>query len=379
MTKRVAIVACDNYRADTVNSAIAQLLTLLPGWEAPFASSNQVLLKPNLLMRRLPEEATTTHPEVVRQMAIRMQTMGKSCLLADSPGGPFSETLLSRVYEGCGMTKLAREGLLRLNSNVKHCEIEVANGLILKRMTIAAFAASGMPMLNICKLKTHMMMTFTGAVKNIFGIVPGALKAEYHFRMPGEDDFADALIDICLAGQPKFNVMDAIVAMEGAGPSSGNPRETKLLLASLDPFALDLVATHLIGLAPAAVPTVRRSIARGLSPDNVDEVELVGLKLDQACINDFAIPITKGPSFLGGRAKRIADAAIRPLPVFNFKICTGCGICARHCPAKVIEMRQGRPHLKLAGCIRCFCCHELCPSKAVDIKRKPLMRLLSKL
>ena len=379
MTQRVAIVACANYQAEAVNPAITELLGLVPGWDAPFASSSQVLLKPNLLMRRLPEEATTTHPEVVRQMAIIMQAMGKSCILADSPGGSFSETALRRVYEGCGLTSLAKEGLLVLNTDVGHREIEFDSGLILKRMTIAAFAAQGIPLLNICKLKTHMMMTFTGAVKNLFGIVPGTLKAEYHFRMPEEDDFADALIDICLAGKPQFSVMDAIVAMEGAGPSSGDPRETRLILASADPFALDLVATHLIGLAPGAVPTVRRSIARGLAPKSVEEIEIVGLGLEQAFIKDFVIPKTKGPSFLGGRAKRIADAAIRPLPVFDFTTCTGCGVCARHCPAKVIEMRHNRPHLKLSGCIRCFCCHELCPSKAVVIKRKPLMRLLSKL
>ena len=69
------------------------------------------------------------------------------------------------------------------------------------------------------------MATFTGGVKNLFGIIPGVSKAEYHFKMPEIKDFTDALVDICEYAKPTLTIMDGIIGMEGEGPSAGIPRK----------------------------------------------------------------------------------------------------------------------------------------------------------
>ena len=96
--------------------------------------------------------------------------------------------------------------------------------------------------INLPKLKTHTMMTFTGAVKNMFGAIAGTAKADMHLRMADYIKFADCLIDIFLSVKPTLNIMDAIDGMEGYGPNNGNPRHIGVLMASTDGFSLDAAA-----------------------------------------------------------------------------------------------------------------------------------------
>ena len=114
-----------------------------------------------------------------------------------------------------------------------------------------------------------MMTVYSGAVKNLFGIIPGSYKAEYHLRFEDTEEFADLLIDLCLFAAPCLTVMDAIIGMEGDGPTNGTPRKVGLVISSADPFALDAVAADAIGLKPRQVPTIRKSIERGLIPPGV--------------------------------------------------------------------------------------------------------------
>ena len=57
------------------------------------------------------------------------------------------------------------------------------------------------------------MATFTGGVKNLFGVIPGVQKAQYHFKMPEVVDFTDALVDICSYVNPSLTIMDGIIGM----------------------------------------------------------------------------------------------------------------------------------------------------------------------
>ena len=113
--------------------------------------------------------------------------------------------------------------------------------------------------INVPKLKTHGMTVYSGAVKNMFGIIPGSYKGEYHLRFEDVDDFADLLVDLCLFAKPVLTVMDAVVGMEGYGPTNGRPRTVGLIISSPDPYALDVVAAEVIGLKGRQVPTIRKS------------------------------------------------------------------------------------------------------------------------
>lgn len=234
--------------------------------------------------------------------------------------------------------------------------------------------------INICKLKTHAMATFTGGVKNLFGVIPGVKKAEYHFKMPEVVDFTEALVDICSFISPDITIMDGIIGMEGEGPTAGVPRKIGVLLASPSPYAIDVVACNLINLDPNKVPTIQRCIERNIIEKDFSDICILGEKLEDKIIKDFKIPSNKSISFLRGiipkKLEKFVNKKLAGRPVINYKKCVKCSECSRVCPPKVISMKNNGPNIDLEHCIRCFCCHELCPKKAVDLKRPLLSKFL---
>ena len=377
MTK-VAIRRCEEYDVAKVKDALGAALSDIGGLGAYVRPGERVLLKANLLMRKRPEQAATTHPAVVRALAEMLTALGCEVTIGDSPGGPFTAAMLNNVYKGTGMIEAARAAGVKLNENVGSCKRENPDGLLLKALTVADMVREADKVISVAKLKTHGMMTMTGAVKNMFGIVPGVVKAEYHLNMRDYDDFANALVDICLCGAPVLSVMDGIVGMEGEGPSAGTTRQVGALMVSASPYHLDKTACALIGIAPADVPVLKACIARGICGEGLEDVEIMGETLESFGVEPFKLP-TKGvvtpgaglPAFV----VKLLNKHVQPRPVFKHDVCTGCRVCEQSCPPKVITMKEKRPVAALDGCIRCYCCQELCPEKAVAVVRPWLLSL----
>lgn len=368
----VSIAGCASYEADAVDAAVRQSLDHLGGMSRFVRPGMRVLLKPNLLAPRAPSEATTTHPAVVAAVTRLVQEAGGIVTAADSPGGPFVASYLKAVYAKTGMEQVARETGLVLNHDLADTEVANPSGKLLKRVRIIRSVAEADLVINLPKLKTHGQMVYTGAVKNLFGAIPGTDKMEYHMRMAEYQRFAHALIDIYLAARPRLTLVDAVVGMEGAGPSAGDPRHLGLILAGEDAFALDYVALRIIGTDPMQVPVMKAGTERGLCPANLEGINILGRSVDDVRIKRFNIPATnelRAITWSDSRWLKWFSQRIKARPAFNHEICTGCGLCARSCPAQVIAMETGKPCVDLKGCIRCFCCQELCPAKAITIRR----------
>ncbi len=380
---KVSLRACRSftYEYDQVRQSIEKSIADLGGLGTYIQPGQRVLLKVNLLMKKKPEEATTTHPVFVEALADILVAHGSSVLIADSPGGPFTEGALRGVYRVGGYEPIGQKDQIELNWNVEGREVANPNGKILKRMTITSFLDDVDHVISVSKLKTHGMMKFTGAVKNMFGTIPGLIKAEYHVKMPELQDFGEMLVDVCAQANPVLSFMDGIVGMEGAGPSAGDPRPVGVVLASTSPYQLDVVASRLVGINPMEVPTIERSIAREWASLETGPDMMLGDDPGQFTLKDFVVPAIGNADFLKnmpGPIRAIGEALLRPKPVFRHKDCIGCGECAEACPAKVIDMKDRKPYVELSGCIRCYCCQELCPAKAVDIHRPVLMKLMTK-
>jgi len=368
----VSIVGCAGYETDAVDAAVRQSLDHLGGMSRFVRPGMRVLLKLNLLAPRSPSEATTTHPAVVAAVTRLVQEAGGIVTAADSPGGPFVASYLKAVYAKTGMEQVARETGLVLNHDLADTEVTNPSGKLLKRVRIIRSVAEADLVINLPKLKTHGQMVYTGAVKNLFGTIPGTDKIDFHLRMADYQAFADALIDICLAAKPGLNLMDAVIGMEGAGPSAGDPRHLGLILAGEDPFSLDYVAVHILGADPMRIPVIKAGIERSLCPASLDDVTIMGRSVDDARVKRFDMPALNEMltiTWSQGRLLGWLAQWTKPRPVFNHATCTGCSLCARSCPAHVIAMETGKPCVDLKGCIRCFCCQELCPAKAITIRR----------
>ncbi len=378
----VSILHCSDYTYHSVRSALARSIEMLGGIDRYISKGDTVFLKLNLVMAKKPESAATTHPIFVQALGDLLKEFGATVILGDSPGGPYNEFLLKQVYKICGIQSIAEKSGFLLNFNTKSTEVSHPSGEILKKLTVTDSIRHVDKIISVGKLKTHGMMKMTGAVKNMFGIIPGTMKAEYHLNRPDLDLFAQGLIDICLYSNPCLSFLDGIIAMEGDGPTSGIPRHLGVICASANPFELDFAAASLICPHPETIPTIRHCIRRRLCSSSLSEIQFIGDTPKQFMVSDFKMPQVKNinplknklPSFL----EDYINHALQPRPVFCHTQCISCGDCLVACPPKAISFQKKKPVVNYAQCIRCFCCQELCPQKAVEIYRPFLFRLISK-
>lgn len=322
----------------------------------------------------------TTHPIVLKAVAMKLLELGCKVIVGDSPGGPYTKASLKGIYKTCGIEEICNELNLELNYDTSELKVENPSGKVLKYMTVIKPIVEVDHVINLCKLKTHAMATFTGGVKNLFGVIPGVSKAEYHFKMPEIRDFTDALVDICSFVSPSITIMDGIIGMEGEGPTAGVPRKLGVLLSSTSPYAIDVIACKLINLEPSKVPTVQRCIERKFIKEDFSDICVLGEDIEGKIIKDFKIPSNRSISFLRGIVPKSIELFVNKKlsgkPVINYKSCIKCGKCSNVCPPKAISMKESGPVIDLDNCIRCFCCHELCPRKAVDLKRPFIFKFL---
>lgn len=373
----VAAKKCYSYQEDELSEKLDFILNELGGLEKFINAGDQVVFKINLLLGKEPEAAVTTNPEFIRILAKKVRALGAEVIIADSPGGPFNDKLLKRAYKKSGIYSLALKEGVKLNYNTDSRKHEYKAGKINKSFQLVSYLDDADLVINLPKLKTHGLTMYTGAVKNLFGCIPGVLKAEYHLRMQSVYDFSRMLNDLAGLVAPELTIMDAILGMEGDGPSSGHPKKFNYLLASISPYYLDLAAVRLMGIEPEEkVPSIEAALKDQLIKKN--SLELRGDRIEP--LNNVEIPkIEKKNNLLNSKLpdflSDILEKFLRPKPIFKKDKCIGCGTCAENCPPAAILMTGDLPEVDLEACIRCFCCQELCSYNAVEIKYPLLAKL----
>jgi uncharacterized protein (DUF362 family)/ferredoxin len=385
MPEPVAIVSCTNYQQEIVTESVNRALSLLGGIEQFVRPGQNVLLKVNLLSSSPPEKAITTHPAVVAAVAKAVQTAGGNPIIGDSPGAAirYTENRLRSVYRTTGMTGVAECTGAQLMLDTRSEEVSLPEGKLLKRIQVIQPAFDADVIINLPKLKNHVLTTFTGATKNMFGIIPGTSKALLHATSRTLPNFVEGLLDILQWSAPVLTVMDGIVGMEGDGPGGGQPKQVGVVLASRNAVALDVVATHIVGIPSGTVPLLKQSISRGWWSGRLEDIPTLGAQLDEVRLSDFvpARPNRHPEGALGGP---LLDRFIGPTvvnwlavkPVPKAGRCTACRTCVRACPRDAIEIRNGLARVEHGRCIRCYCCHEMCPENAIDLESPWLANLL---
>jgi Pyruvate/2-oxoacid:ferredoxin oxidoreductase delta subunit len=258
--------------------------------------------------------------------------------------------------------------------------MEVAGQGVFRRFEIARPYMEADRIINIAKLKSHEMMTMTCAVKNLFGAVVGTGKAAWHLKAGADRGmFARMLLEIYLLRRPDLNIVDAIFAMEGNGPGSGDPRQVGLLLGGINPVAVDVIAAEIAGI-PKKLLHVER-MAEKLRLDGADRARIIcaGTPLEEARVKGFRLPHISDvqfglPLFLKNRLRHYLTSRPCAVP----EKCGLCGACVEACPPRAMAIREGRLTIDYHSCIRCFCCRELCPDGALGVTEGTLLKYLKK-
>ena len=377
----VSVTPCADYQKETCEAAITAVLTPLGGldWVCP---GMKIAIKANLVTGAKPDKAVTTHPTLLAALTRLLVARGASVTIGDSPGNLFNAAVLNRVYAVSGLSEAEEAGAV-LNRDFSDKDAYSETAVQAKRFTYTGWLDGADAIINFCKLKSHGMMTLSAAAKNLFGTIPGTMKPEYHYRFPNPNDFADMIVDLDEYWKPVLHICDAVVAMEGNGPTQGTPKHVGCLLASKNPHCLDVVAATLIGLAPTEVPTIASANRRNLAPKTADELTVFGdctpfVQTDFELIhNRNSLLFVGGNNFYGKAVRGAINACLASKPKVKTRACIGCGKCRDICPAHTISIKNKKAVIDRKHCIKCFCCQEFCPVGAMRVHRSPVARILT--
>ena len=383
MKPDVAIVPCTGYDPECCRAAMRAVLAPLGGldWVQP---GMKIAVKVNLVSALKPEAAATTHPQLLCALVELLRERGAEAIIGDSPGGLYNVSHVGHVYSVTGM-HLAEQAGGTLNQDFSQKQADAPQAMVAQQFQYTAWLDGCDGIINFCKLKSHGMMGMSAAAKNMFGTIPGTRKPEYHYRFPDPRDFARMIVDLNEYWKPQLSIVDAVVGMEGNGPTAGTPRPIGVLLAGSSPHKVDLACAELIGLRRADVPTLEAALERGLIPDCADALHLAG-DLSRHTLPDFKNIDAKNdllfrdliPGPLGKLWEPLVRSVMASVPKVAPEQCIGCGKCAQLCPAKALTMRRKLPHIDRSRCIRCFCCQEFCPRGAMQVSRSRIARLLNR-
>jgi len=370
---RVSLLKCPEYDNARLRRALNQGLEDI-GFDVSAFRGARVALKPNLLMPFAPESAVVTHPEFFRAAVQMVKEHGGIPVIIESPN--FFE--LKKTMRRTGFMEIAGQEGVEIPDVTITRRLAYPQGRIYKGIEISEAFFSVDVIVNLPKFKTHAFTHISGAVKNLFGTIPGLRKSRMHARLPDQRGFCTFLLDLAGAitqgfDPPKkvLHLMDAILAMEGEGPGpSGAPKQMGCVLAGTDPVAVDWVAASVAGVNMDKALTIGMGFERPFAVSSPEEIEVVGDSISSCALSDF---VASKHKIYGGICWPMTSPTVKnwfvERPVPQPDKCVLCYQCQKTCPASAIS--QAPPGAKVPRydyrkCIRCFCCMEICPEAAIS-------------
>jgi uncharacterized protein (DUF362 family)/NAD-dependent dihydropyrimidine dehydrogenase PreA subunit len=372
---KVSIVKVADYDNEEIYTALKRNLSLLGGLENIIKPRSKVFVKINHLSPpSSPDDAIVTHPSFTKEVLRLLLELNLDITVGDDIQSKEKDGFLLSGYR-----KVCNDLGVRLVNLKERGFREVScKGQILKNALISPLLREADYILNLPKLKTHSLTAFTGAVKNMFGIIPYGLRLDYHRLHKQSDVFSQMLVDIFSCAPPHLTIMDGIVGMEGEGPSGGSPKRVGVILASQDSVAVDAVASKIVGFNPMNIFTTQNAHDRGLGTGEIEKIEIAGEGISGVEVRNFKhSAVATGfikrriPSFLHG----FIQSQLTLTPKITLSKCTLCMECVGICPKGAAKFNGDLVWIDKSLCIHCMCCHEVCRFQAIKLGQQPLGRI----
>ena len=285
MSYPVSLEKCNSYKQEDVDKSIKKLINNMGGISKFVKKSQKVLLKPNIVKGIKPDECATTHPAVIEAIIKILKEIDCDVYVGDQP---FVDDTM-QAMKVCGIYDVCKKHNVEIAIFDKKINAKNENGFVVKEFPLTHYFNKVDAIINMPKLKTHSQLYFTGAVKNLYSIMPGPRRGFYHLKYSNMEYFANMLLDLysLLRKKVVLNIMDGIYGMEGNGPCGGNPKFAGVLAASSDAVALDFVMCNLIGLDIENLSTVYYAKKRKYHSFNVNNIKIVGEKIENIKIDPF--------------------------------------------------------------------------------------------
>ncbi|MBP1907987.1 DUF362 domain-containing protein [Methanolobus bombayensis] len=371
MADKVSIVKCDDYSRS--KECVMEALSMIGGLKSIISEGDRVLLKPNVLAAREPEDAVTTHPSIVAAMCELVKDAGGIPVIGDG-AGITKPGATAHAFRVSGIEDVAKsQGVRLLNFQTEgYTEMEVPDAMHFSTLHISKAIKDADVIISLPKMKTHELTYYTGAVKNMFGVLPLKTRKEMHL-LGDRKLFGEAVADLYSIAKPHLAVMDAVLGMEGNGPSHGTPIKSGVIMASYDCVSLDVIASGIMGVEPMNVPTTVAALEHGFG--NSDP-EVIGI--DPKAVTKKYQPSSGGILFnLPPFIIRFFGKQFEMKPKINTSKCVLCGACSMNCSVKAIDEVGDHLEINKDKCIMCYCCRELCPANAVDIDMSFVAKIIT--
>ena len=289
----VSLIPARSYELASLRTSIEQMLEPLGGIKAFVKEGDRVLLKPNLLTGSRPTQECITRPEIVYCVAQLVKEVGGKPFLGDSPAFGSARG----VAKANGYLPLVEEldlPIIEFHGQRYSTASENFNHLRLSKEAMDADVVINLP-----KVKSHTQLTITLGVKNLFGCVPGKMKAWWHMEAgKNSDRFGEMLVETARAIDPNLTIIDGIIGHEGNGPSGGEPRNLGILGASANVFALDRAMVEILNVDPDLVPTLVAQSRLGLCSE-LAEIDFPNSHPQELRVTDWKLPDTLMPIDFG--------------------------------------------------------------------------------
>lgn len=356
----VFIDKCEDYK--NVEKTIESAFKSLGGVDNFVEKGEKILLNPNLLKGSAPENAVTTHPDFIKAIINILEKRDVDIIVGDSPAGRMTEKKLKKKYRQSGWLDIEYDTSANLNYNLDMINKKLNDGKVKKSFNLMKIVEEVDGIINIPKLKTHTLTIFSGAVKNQYGLVHGLTKAAYHGKFQKLNQFSRMLLDVNDLVKTRISIMDGLLAMEGNGPSGGDPVNLNSVIASPDPVACDWVACKLAGIPPQKVATLTES---DIDDDQIEYTNRKPSTFDKEIDHPSG---GKSPARIPEWMTGLLANFYLDRPILHKDSCVKCWECEDVCPEDAISRKSYGPKISWWSCIRCYCCTEACPNEALKVE-----------